>query len=222
MPIDTRRSGGLIVGADKPESRLRASAPNAELRAVAGDSLTIEGYAVLYNVRSDPIYGRFYEIIAPGAFDRSLRESPDVRCLWNHDDGVVLGRVGAGTLEITTDDRGVWFSCQCPDSPDGRSAHASVKRGDVNQPSFLFRCREDKWTYDMVGDVEVEVRTVLDADMIEVSPVTFPAYSVNESVIARCAEFRSSRKSPRPASRHPDHARAEIELARRRMGISPD
>jgi phage head maturation protease len=35
--------------------------------------------------------GGFVETIAPGAFSRAIRERQEVRCLFNHDTGVILG-----------------------------------------------------------------------------------------------------------------------------------
>ena len=143
-----------------------------ELRAADGQSMTIRGYAALFDTLSEEIYGMFYERVAVGAFTNALKTS-DPRCLLNHDPNFVLGRASAGTLRATEDEKGLAIECELPDTQVGRDLMTSIKRGDITQMSFAFSVASDDWQY--VGPKLI--RTVVEVDeLFDVSPVTFPAY----------------------------------------------
>jgi HK97 family phage prohead protease len=114
----------------------------------------------------------FIEQIKAGAFARALREKQDVRALVDHDSKLILGRTTAGTLQLKEDAVGLAYTVQLPDTQAGRDIWTSVKRGDVSQSSFAFIAKVDQWDYS--GD-KVK-RTILDVDLYDVSPVTYPAY----------------------------------------------
>lgn len=142
---------------------------NSELRADSDDGNMLSGYAAVFNSLSQVIWG-FREKIAPGAFADTLAD--DVRALWNHDTGIVLGRTKSGTLRLHEDDTGLRIEI---DPPDSASAQVeSVKRGDVDQMSFGFKVLEDGWDQDDEGMI---IRTLRKIKLFEVSPVTFPAYT---------------------------------------------
>jgi len=148
----------------------------AELQA--GERLI--GYAVLWDVESVDM-GGWRERIAPDAFVWS-----DVRALWQHDPRYVLGRLSTGTLEIESDKRGLRVSITPPDATWARDVIESVRRGDVDQMSFAFRVLEDKW--------DKMVRTVMRAELVEVSIVTFPAYEVTSVQVAQRSRLEIMRK----------------------------
>jgi len=108
------------------EIRFLSSQP-VELRAGENGSPGIlEGYAAVYDSVTD-IGGYFREVIRPGAFTRAIRDNQDVRALWNHDTGTILGRRSAGTLSVSEDERGLQFSLQLPDTTAGRDAAVSIE-----------------------------------------------------------------------------------------------
>lgn len=151
-----------------------------EIRQVDGEAPTIAGYPVVFDSWSEVmIDGRgrsFRERIAPTAFDRALAANPDVRALWNHNSDFPLGRTRNGTLDIRKDGAGLRIVVTPPDTSWGRDAVESIRRGDVSGMSFAFAARRDggdTWTKGADGVAE---RTLLDADLFEVSPVVFPAY----------------------------------------------
>jgi phage head maturation protease len=65
----------------------------------ADGSQILTGYAVRFNSPSIDL-GGFTEICAPGMFTRTLRESPDVLMLRDHNSSQLLGRTTAGTLTL--------------------------------------------------------------------------------------------------------------------------
>ena len=137
------------------------------------DKPVIYGYAAKFGVRSDDL-GGWVEVIAPTAFDAHLATNPDVRALFNHDANLILGRTSAGTLKVSKDDVGVGYEIDPPDTTAGRDLVTSMKRGDVSQSSFGFMCQDASWDYDEVKGIDV--RTVKQAQLTDVSPVVFPAY----------------------------------------------
>lgn len=153
---------------------------------------TLEGYAAIYDSIVD-IGGYFREVIRPGAFSRAIRDKQDVRALWNHDTGIILGRRSAGTLSISEDERGLKFSLQLPDTTAGRDAAVSIGRRDITGMSFGFRVTRARWLEEENQDSEL--REILDLDLLEVSPVTFPAYADTEVGIRSRDQFRAERSA---------------------------
>lgn len=160
----------------KIESRMLK---NAELRAKAGS--TIAGYAAVFNSPSEPL--PWIETIAPGCFARAISEKQDVRCLFNHDACHILGRVQAGTCFLREDLTGLFFECETPDTEAGRAVWTAVKRGDISECSFSFPIDSvsDRWTNKGME------RELLDVDLCDVGPCTFPAYE-STSVQARTGQ----------------------------------
>jgi len=137
-----------------------------------GTGMHLEGYAALFNSRSENL-GGFTETIKPGAFRASLRSRNDIKLLWNHDSGAVLGSTRAGTLQLTEDDRGLRVSATLPNTSYGRDAAELVRRGDVSAFSFGFSMPArggDEWNSEGTERVLKSVR------LHEVSLVAFPAY----------------------------------------------
>jgi hypothetical protein len=156
---------------------------NIEMRAQAGN--TIAGYAAVFDSPSnDPGLG-FTETIRKGCFARAIRAKQDVRCLFNHDDSRILGRVNSGTLTLREDATGLFYECQVPDSPTGRDVYAAVQRGDISECSFGFKTVLDRWSRDG------SQRELLDVDLRDVSPVTFPAYPATSVEARREGECRT-------------------------------
>jgi HK97 family phage prohead protease len=143
-----------------------------ELRAVEGsDGMTFTGYAAIFNSPSEPL--PFIERIAPGAFKRSLKARNDIKLLWNHDTGSVLGSTRAGTLKLEEDNYGLRVTAMLPETSLGKDVRTLVQRGDVNAMSFGFSvpANGDSWNTDGTE------RTLRSVRIHEVSIVAFPAYS---------------------------------------------
>ena len=150
----------------------------------------IGGYIAKYNTESQVLYdirvladpeGKplpFQELIAPGAFTRTLLENKDIPALYNHDQRSVLGRTSSGTLTLTEDAVGLAFSLELPDTGLGRDSRELVRRGDIVGCSFGF--------YSVIEEITIRdglpaLRTLIEVDIFETTPVcTFPAYSDSE------------------------------------------
>ena len=131
---------------------------------------TIRGYAAVYNSDSEWM-GGFYEQIATGAFDEVMDN--DTRAYFNHDENLLLGRVSSGTLRLGSDERGLYYEVDLPNTSYANDLVELMKRGDVNQSSFAFLIDRDRWeerdgkTYRIIEKV---------SRLLDVSPVAQPAY----------------------------------------------
>ena len=198
-------------------------ADEIELRAGEDGAMpTIAGYAVVFGAWSNPLTdsrGRtFRERFAPGAFDRVLANQPDIRALWNHNADMPLGRTRNGTLRLMLDGTGLRFELTPPDTSWGRDAVESIRRRDVSGMSFAFTAQRDGGdVWERAGGDGVALRTVIDADLYEVSPVTFPAYDASSAAVrANVPDFESDSRAADEIRQAPSQpglrARAEYEL----------
>ena len=152
---------------------------------VEGEDQKIVGHAAVFEEFSKPMWG-FVEKIAVGAFDDVLDD--DVRALFNHDANLILGRTKAGTLKLSVDSIGLRYEITTPDTQLGTDLIKSMKRGDINQSSFAFRVLDDDWQQDDEGRT---VRTILKIkSLLDVSPVTYPAYDAADSTVRSFDEFK--------------------------------
>jgi uncharacterized protein len=159
--------------AAKPEQERRVYSSPIQIRRAAGDKRTIFGYATKFAPVQSADLGGWIEEIHENAFDDCLRSKPDVAALWNHDPSHVLGRSTSGTLRLSTDKTGLKYEIDPPNTQLASDLIELMDRGDVHQSSFGFYCIEDSWRE---GPNGTYIRTVLKANLFDVSPVTFPAY----------------------------------------------
>lgn len=138
--------------------------------------------------------GSFREIIKPGAFDDVLED--DVRALFNHDPNFILGRRSAGTLALSVDGKGLRYDITAPDTQTIRDlVLAPLSRGDISQSSFAFRVARDgeDWYQDEDGVVVREISKI--SRLLDVSPVTYPAYQEADSAVRSLAAWKEARDS---------------------------
>ena len=138
-----------------------------------GDSPILEGHAAVFNKEIN-IFG-MNEVIRPGAFKRALREKQDIRALFNHEPSLILGRTKAKTLTLKEDKVGLFTEIKLADTTVGRDLAESVRRGDVDGMSFAFRVRKQNIVPGTTK--KLALREILDVDLFDVSPVTFPAFT---------------------------------------------
>jgi len=169
-----------------PEKTERRTFEIEELRVDQSgedDAPRITGYASVFDKPSLPIMGMFRETIAPGAFGKVLKGSPDVRALFNHSADYVLGRTKAGTLSLAQDDRGLAVDISPPDTTWSRDLLTSMGRGDISGMSFGFTVSKDEWSADGKQRTIREIGSLLD-----VSVVTYPAYPQTSAQARALAE----------------------------------
>ena len=180
-----------------------------EIRRGVSDKVQgIRGYAAKFNSLSEPMWG-FREQIAPGAFDGVLNN--DVRCFFNHDENLILGRTLAGTLRIVADDTGLSYEADLPDTQAARDLVISMERGDISQSSFAFRVAPNGDTWDENED-GVIIRTITKfGRLYDVSPVSIPAYPDATSGIRSMDAWKQARSAGIEAQT----ARNRAEIARK-------
>jgi HK97 family phage prohead protease len=142
---------------------------NVEARQAEDGTMRLSGYAAVFNDDSVPL--PFIERIAPGAFRKTLTETPDVRLLINHE-GLPMARTKNGTLRLKEDETGLYMDADLPDTQAARDLYTLVERGDVDQMSFAFRVIRQKWNEGRTERTLTEL-SLADGD---VSVVTYPAY----------------------------------------------
>ena len=156
--------------------------PGGELRAESTGSVRrLSGYAALYD--SPARFGdNFMEVVRRGAFADALKPGADVRAFWSHDPAMPLGRTVNGTLVLRDDAKGLAVEIALPDTSWARDAWESIKVGNVTGMSFGFTVPRDGAR--LTEENGVLVRELLRVTLIEVSPVSIPAYADTE-VVAR-------------------------------------
>lgn len=145
------------------------------------------------------LYGDTWEKISPSAFNRAISERQDVLCVFNHDSGAILGRTASGTTRLSVDSRGLRYETDIPDTTLGRDTQTLMKRGDITGSSFAFIVRKSHAEErDKKGSMW---RVIDDVDLIDVGPVTQPAYAGTSAMArdtsrieAEIAEFRRQRQ----------------------------
>jgi HK97 family phage prohead protease len=148
-----------------------------------GDGMPKEigGIAAVVNSVTD--LGYFEEVITPGAFDYALSGEYDIRCLFNHESELILGRTKAETCKVFVNADGNLEYTWVPDyeNPTHMSVVRSIMRGDITQSSFAFTIKEQTWTDSTkYGTMGKRTITMID-ELFDVSPVTYPAYAETEA-----------------------------------------
>jgi HK97 family phage prohead protease len=161
----------------KKTERRTFTVRDIEARQAEDGTMRMAGYAAVFNEASLPL--PFIEKIAPGAFTKTLQETPDVRLLTNHE-GLPMARTKNGTMRLYEDETGLYFEAELANTQEARDLYTLVERGDVDQMSFAFRVIRQNWSKDRTERTLTEV-SLADGD---VSIVTYPAYPAT-SVEAR-------------------------------------
>jgi HK97 family phage prohead protease len=118
-----------------------------------------------------------------------LRED-DVRGTYNHDDSKLLGRTKSGTLRLSVDKRGLRYEIDPPDAEHARALMESLRRGDVDGSSFMFK--PDVTSYRQEGDQYIMCRESV--YLFDVGPVTFPAYDSTDAGLRSAADAEAVRR----------------------------
>lgn len=139
-----------------------------DLSSKDGERFAIRGYAARFGSVYD--MGWFTEEVSRDAFKGA--DMSDVRILFNHDPNQILGRTKSGTATVGVDEKGLWYEVELPQSAS--ALREAVERGDVDQSSWGFFLKKDKW--EKREGSEKQHRILEQVEMVfDASPVTFPA-----------------------------------------------
>lgn len=166
------------------------------LRAIGADSdgLTIEGYGAVFNsvTRIDSWEGSFEEVIAPGAFKKSLSERMP-KMQFDHGQHPLLGSLPLGRWLVAEEDaRGLHLIGRLSNNWLVQPFRDAIHDGGVEGMSFRFSVVQDDW-FDRDGtrisDSELMSmlweggtdrgpirRTLRELKASEAGPVVWPAY----------------------------------------------
>lgn len=189
---------------------------NVEIRAAEDGVQRLSGYFIEWEKLSNPILGLFQEKFQRGAFQNL--NGGDIKALWQHDPSKVLGRTTNGTLQISEDERGAKFEIEpAANISWHQDAMRSIQRGDVSEMSFMFRASADSWDD---SNPDMAIRTVTQANLFEISPVTFPAYP-QTSVSTRSAQeiFKSYTEQRSNEHKPEENNRKLLELRRKKLEL---
>lgn len=156
--------------------------------------LILSGYFIKFDEVTE-LWPGYFEVIKREGVEKAIQNA-DIRALFNHDDSLVLGRTGNGTVILGVDEIGLFGDIIInKEDPQAIGAYARVQRGDVIGCSFGFipikinTEERDDGSY---------LDTILELEIFEVSPCTFPAYPQTE-IAARQKDFESQKRANREA-----------------------
>lgn len=151
-------------------------------RDVESGTRQLSGYAVAFNQPSQPL--PFTEYISPHAFDNV--DFSQVRLLYAHDFNNILARVDSGTLSLKTDDKGLFFIADIPDTTLGNDVYTNVENGNIKGLSFNAQIdpnNGDAWEQGAGGQVIHTINHF--ASLTEISLTPIPAYTETSVQVAR-------------------------------------
>lgn len=192
-----------------------------ELRDEGGP--VIRGISPPWNSLSVDL-GGFTEQFSPSAFDRVLNRSKndprgrvDVVGLFNHDDNLVLSRTTNNSLTLSKETSGLgWEMRNLPDTQTARDVVSLLRAGLLYGASFGFIVADkgQHWTEDKAGN---PVRTITDADLFDVSVVTWPAYPASSAGLRSLAAWREENLTAAEIRDRVERDAERAEARRRQM-----
>lgn len=189
----------------------------------SGESI-IEGRPIVYGSRTHirGCWDEWDEEIARGALDKT--DLTDVRFLVNHDTSrIPLARSrrnnGNSTMQLFTDEEGMRIRVRLDteNNAEARALYSAVSRGDISGMSFAFSIAGEEW---LNLDTDNPLRRITEIEsVVEVSAVTFPAYSATE-ISARSKATPEGEQSVLEKARQQRAAALEkVEIEKLRLQI---
>jgi HK97 family phage prohead protease len=179
----------------------------------------ITGQPIVFGASTD-IGGMYEEIIDEGALDSA--DLKDVRFLVNHNVNMIpLSRSrnnnANSTMQLVVvpgEGLDIRANLDIENNADAKALYSATARGDLSGMSFMFVADKDRWD-DM--DTDHPTRTILSLKrVLEVSAVTFPAYSQTSLEARGLADALDSAKASLESAKA--EAR-EIERKKQRIRI---
>ena len=96
----------------------------------------------------------------------------------------------------------------------------SIRRGDVDQMSFGFRTKKDEWDDTNPNNI---IRTLVEVELFDVSPVTYPAYPATSIGVRSAKEIfeahSAAQASIKTAEIEARRAQARLAVQRRKLEL---
>lgn len=149
---------------------------------------------------------RFVERLAPGVFTRSLADAAHpIFADVGHNDSNTFARRGVN-LTLTESPAGLSYRALLPDTSTGRDLLVNARLGIIDGTSFEFELRaDDPAAAEWAQRDGLAVRTLRDAVLHRVNPVTEPAY-LETTLAARSLAAFVAPAAPTPPA--PEDTRA--------------
>lgn len=160
----------------------------------SGDGLTLEGYAAVFNTptRIDSWEGTFDEVIARGAFAKTIREGRQVM-QFDHGRHPMVGSIPIGSITtLREDEQGLYVSARLADNWLTQPVRDAIANQSIQGMSFRFEPIKESWRYADGKPIKREnlyaaihsadpanppQRTLQELRCPELGPVVFPAYA---------------------------------------------
>ena len=186
-----------------PERRMSA-VPKIERRTIGDRSNqpVIFGHASVFNQWTTLYEGQYYtwrEMVRPGAYSNAIATKQDVKGLFNHDPNFVMGSTDSGTVLLREDSVGLYDEIYPSDQSQTIRDLVLIplEREDIKGQSIGFYICDDGTstvenkadgsrvvttcgditTFRYEGDMIVEEREIIAADLCDVSVVTYPQFT---------------------------------------------
>lgn len=177
----------------------------------------LTGRPIVFGQRTD--IGWYDEVIERGALDTT--DLKDVRFLVNHNtDMIPLARSrnnnDHSTMQMTVDDDGMTIrvDLDVEGNTEAKNLYSAVGRGDITGMSFAFSVDGDSWDDADTDHPLRHIRSI--RRVVEVSAVTFPAYSATSIQTRGLSEALDSAKKSLESERNRIR---EIERRKKKIKI---
>jgi len=209
-PVRIREVRNLFPQVESLELRVEGTAAEPK----------IVGYAAVWDEETE-LYPGFREVVRRGAFAGSIPKD-DVLGLFEHREDRLLARSSAGTLELSEDDHGLRYVMTPRDASWIREDVLDpIRRRELRGSSFGFFIVRDEVTRD--DDRRGELREILEAKLIDVSPVARPAYPGTEVALrSRAGDLPAMLLSLRRQGLDDPQIRAAVEAGLAELPKAPE
>lgn len=151
-------------------------------RDSSSDEMKISGYALKFNVPSEPI--PFVEYISPNAL--SGVDLSDIALLYAHDWDNILARTTAGSLQLQVDSIGLKFTATLANTTLANDVYQNIIAGNLQGCSFGFNIADDEWGIDSNGNTIHTINQIENISEVTISSI--PAYTETSVEIQRSLE----------------------------------
>ena len=147
-----------------------------QMRAADTDSMVVEGYATTFNrpyVLWEDDEMRIMEAVDSRAFEGA--DMSDVIMQYDHR-GHVFARIRNNTLNVRTDETGLFISADLGGTDIGRQLYQEIKGGYTDKMSFAFTVTDEQIDRQWVDNKRVITRLITKiGKLYDVSAVSVPA-----------------------------------------------